>query len=147
MNAVVLMSFISAAAFIASGLLLMKRRDRVHLSNGALYPLLFAILLYASIAISNLAEHAGISNYFDPLEDISEIVFTFTFLVVLLDMIMPEMDGLEVFERLRQIDAAVKVVMTSGFSKKDNIPEGVKGFINKPFTYHELLANIAKGQG
>jgi CheY-like chemotaxis protein len=34
---------------------------------------------------------------------------------VILDMIMPEMDGNETFRRLKQIDPTIKVLISSGF--------------------------------
>ncbi|MBI9085105.1 MAG: response regulator [Desulfobacterales bacterium] len=80
MNATVLLSLISAVGFVASAVLLVKRRKKIHLSNGVLFPLLFAIFLYAFIVTSNFLEHSGITEYFDPIEDIAEIVFTLVFL-------------------------------------------------------------------
>ncbi len=57
---------------------------------------------------------------------------------VLLDMSMPRMSGLEVFQELIQIDPDVKVLMSSGFINDERmgflIDAGVKGFLNKPYT-------------
>ena len=57
---------------------------------------------------------------------------------VLLDMSMPRMSGLEVFQELIQIDPEVKVLMSSGFINDERmgflIDAGVKGFLNKPYT-------------
>ena len=58
--------------------------------------------------------------------------------VVLLDMIMPESNGVEVFAHLREVDPRIPIVMTSGFTDKQNIPEGVP-FVRKPYRMTELL--------
>ncbi len=57
--------------------------------------------------------------------------------VVVLDLIMPGMDGAEVQRRLRAHDPAVRVVMTSGYHEADIrrrfSAAGIAGFIQKPF--------------
>jgi CheY-like chemotaxis protein len=62
--------------------------------------------------------------------------------LVLLDMIMPEMNGRECFERLQSICPDVKVVLASGFSKEEDIEmmqeKGLCGFIHKPYSLREL---------
>ncbi len=57
--------------------------------------------------------------------------------VVLLDMMMPVMDGAEAFPVLRGIDASVPVVMVSGYDESDvtgQLAVGLAGFIQKPYT-------------
>jgi PAS domain S-box-containing protein len=65
---------------------------------------------------------------------------------VILDMIMPEMDGAEVFERLKAMDPGVKVLLSSGYSKEglasDILGRGCAGFIQKPFTMKELVGKL-----
>ena len=62
--------------------------------------------------------------------------------LVLLDMIMPEINGRECFERLKSICPEVKVVLASGFSKEEDIEmmkeKGLCGFIHKPYSLREL---------
>lgn len=62
--------------------------------------------------------------------------------LVLLDMIMPEINGRECFERLQSICPEVKVVLASGFSKEEDIElmkeKGLCGFIHKPYSLREL---------
>lgn len=62
---------------------------------------------------------------------------------VLLDMTMPHMDGLETFQRLKQLEPEVKVILTSGYSEQDAISrfsgKGLAGFIQKPYRPGELL--------
>ncbi len=65
--------------------------------------------------------------------------------LVILDLTMPKMSGQMVFEKLREIDPQVKVVISSGHSH-DNIRKGVfvyaKGFITKPYTLEKLGTNV-----
>ena len=57
--------------------------------------------------------------------------------LVILDMIMPEMGGGEVYDRLKAINPNVKVLLSSGYSidgqAKDILDRGCNGFIQKPF--------------
>jgi CheY-like chemotaxis protein len=66
--------------------------------------------------------------------------------IVLLDMIMPGIDGRETFIELKKIDSGVKVIMTSGFSKdkrvEDVLAEGAKDFIQKPYTIYDLTDKV-----
>lgn len=62
---------------------------------------------------------------------------------VLLDMRLPKTTGEEVFRRLKKENAAVKVVMASGFLaaniKTEMASAGVKRFVDKPYVLDELL--------
>jgi CheY-like chemotaxis protein len=66
--------------------------------------------------------------------------------VVILDMIMPGMGGGVTFERLKQIDGRVKVILSSGYSingqAKDIMDRGCSGFIQKPFAMEELSLKV-----
>ena len=57
--------------------------------------------------------------------------------LVISDMIMPIMDGMEMFRALQEIDPAVKVVVSSGFTRDDSLEEmrarGLAGVISKPY--------------
>lgn len=62
--------------------------------------------------------------------------------VVLLDMIMPEMSGLETFRELKIIDEGVKVIIVSGYSLEGEaeqlMNEGARAFIPKPYSIEDL---------
>lgn len=62
--------------------------------------------------------------------------------LVILDIIMPKMDGPQTFIELKKINPDVKVILTSGFSYEKGIGEliesGAKGFIQKPFRSSDL---------
>lgn len=64
--------------------------------------------------------------------------------LVILDLTMPHMDGEQCFRELRQIDANVKVVMSSGFSEYEVTQKftgkGLAGFIQKPYKLSALQA-------
>jgi PAS domain S-box-containing protein len=71
--------------------------------------------------------------------------------MVVLDMIMPHMGGGETFDRMREINPGVKVLLSSGYSidgqAKEILDRGCDGFIQKPFdlkgfsqTMEEIMA-------
>ncbi|HSR10309.1 MAG TPA: response regulator [Thermodesulfobacteriota bacterium] len=66
--------------------------------------------------------------------------------VVVLDMIMPGMNGGKVFDRLREMDPGVKVILSSGYSIDGDAAQimarGCNGFIQKPFGIKELSLKI-----
>ena len=68
--------------------------------------------------------------------------------IVLLDMIMPNMGGGEVYDRLKEISPDIKVLLSSGYSVDGQAAEilkrGCDGFIQKPFTMKELSAKITE---
>lgn len=67
--------------------------------------------------------------------------------LVIMDMIMPEINGREAFDQMRKIDGNCKVIISSGFTKGENLDEmrdaGLAGFINKPFRNYELSQLIS----
>jgi len=66
--------------------------------------------------------------------------------LVILDMIMPGMGGREVFERLKRINARVRVILSSGYSvegqAQEIIDRGALAFIQKPFSANNLSEKI-----
>lgn len=70
--------------------------------------------------------------------------------LVILDMVMPGMSGGEVFDRLKEIDAGVRVLLSSGYSingqAQDILDKGCVGFIQKPFTIKQLQDKIREIQ-
>lgn len=57
---------------------------------------------------------------------------------ILLDMMMPSLDGRATIKNLQYIDPQVKIIATSGLSMETNNP-GVKTFLPKPYTPQGLL--------
>ncbi|MBI3950966.1 MAG: response regulator [Acidobacteria bacterium] len=68
--------------------------------------------------------------------------------LVVLDMIMPEMDGKETYERLRARRPEVRVLFSSGFSRHNLTQEILRhprtDFIQKPYVVHELLTAVRR---
>ena len=66
--------------------------------------------------------------------------------LVILDLIMPDMGGGEVFDRLRKINPQVKVLLSSGYSRDGQANEilqrGCDGFIQKPFSLKSLSEKL-----
>jgi two-component system, cell cycle sensor histidine kinase and response regulator CckA len=66
--------------------------------------------------------------------------------LVILDMVMPEMSGLETFDTMRRIQPDVRVLVSSGHNKetemKTMIKKGCNNFIFKPFDVAMLSGKI-----
>ncbi|MBN1932012.1 MAG: response regulator [Desulfobacterales bacterium] len=66
--------------------------------------------------------------------------------LVILDMVMPNMGGKEVYERLKKINPEIKVLLSSGYSLNGEataiMQRGCNGFIQKPFTMKELSQSM-----
>jgi len=67
---------------------------------------------------------------------------------VLLDMVMPKMGGGEAYDRMKEINPDIKVLLSSGFSidgeASEILQRGCNGFIQKPFTMKQLSGVIRK---
>ncbi|MEA3365939.1 MAG: response regulator, partial [Candidatus Hydrogenedentes bacterium] len=68
-------------------------------------------------------------------------------LVVLLDMAMPGMDGFETFQKLREVDGEVPIVLCSGYGRDISMERfqerDLAGFLAKPFRMNELLKVVS----
>jgi two-component system, cell cycle sensor histidine kinase and response regulator CckA len=66
--------------------------------------------------------------------------------MVILDMIMPEMGGGDTYDRLKEINPDIKVLLSSGYSidgqAKEILERGCDGFIPKPFNMEQLSRKI-----
>ena len=80
-------------------------------------------------ALELLAQHEGVS-------------------VVLLDLTMPHMDGIEAFREIRQLRPGLPVILSSGYNEKEATSRfsgtGLDGFIQKPYEVR-TLAEILRG--
>ena len=67
--------------------------------------------------------------------------------VVILDMNMPKMNGLDCFRGLKEINSKVKVVVSSGYGKNNDLytvqREGGCEYIQKPYQISDLAKKIA----
>ncbi len=68
--------------------------------------------------------------------------------MVILDMIMPDMGGGEAYDRMKEINPDVKVLLSSGYSidgeASQILERGCDGFIQKPFAMRQLSESIRK---
>lgn len=66
--------------------------------------------------------------------------------VIVLDILMPELDGREVCRRLRQANNWTPVIMLTQLSatgeKISSLEEGADEYLNKPFDSYELMARL-----
>ncbi|MDA3832863.1 MAG: response regulator, partial [Spirochaetales bacterium] len=68
--------------------------------------------------------------------------------VVITDMVMPEMDGMELIQHIREFHPQCDVLVISGYSGQygfsDLISAGATDFIGKPFERDELQAKLQR---
>jgi len=68
--------------------------------------------------------------------------------MVILDIIMPDMGGGEVYDKIKVINPDVKILLSSGYSVNGQAIEllerGCDGFMQKPFTMEELSGKIGQ---
>jgi excisionase family DNA binding protein len=66
--------------------------------------------------------------------------------LIFLDLLMPELDGAELFRRIRQIDKQIPVVIITGYPDsevmKRAIAHGPFMVMNKPFTVDDILNTV-----
>ncbi len=66
--------------------------------------------------------------------------------LIILDLIMPEMDGGQTFDRIRELAPELPVVISSGYAMEGKaagiMARGGNGFIQKPFTIQELSKKV-----
>jgi CheY-like chemotaxis protein len=66
--------------------------------------------------------------------------------LVILDLIMPTMSGIQCLMELKKIDDSVKVLVASGYSPDNQVAEamsaGASGFLGKPYIFSRLLQTV-----
>ncbi len=79
----------------------------------------------------------AVSEFKDNINDIR---------LAILDIIMPKLDGQQVFRLIRSLKPETKVLLTSGYYTesvlKGMLKEGEASYMVKPFTFEELAQNI-----
>jgi CheY-like chemotaxis protein len=70
--------------------------------------------------------------------------------LVLLDVMMPEMDGVETYRKLQEIEPKIRVLLMSAYPEdkvgelvRELLERGCGGFLKKPFSLQELNEGIA----
>ena len=68
--------------------------------------------------------------------------------LVLMDITMPEMDGIQALKKIKSIDSSATVVMCSAMGQQamviESIQSGAKDFIVKPFQADRVLEAVKK---
>ena len=84
----------------------------------------------------------SVTTYSNPITALSALSNSKTDLV-LLDIMMPQMNGLEVLEKLKAKDSEQKVIMMTAYSTLDKVlkshKEGATNYVMKPFDSLQAL--------
>ena len=71
--------------------------------------------------------------------------------LVLMDITMPDMDGIQALKKIKEIDANANVIMCSAMGQQamviEAIQSGAKDFIVKPFQAERVLEAVKKVVG
>jgi DNA-binding NtrC family response regulator len=71
--------------------------------------------------------------------------------MVIIDIKMPRMDGIETMKKLRHIKSDIKMLVTSGYKSvetaQDAVAAGAIDYITKPFERAEILKAVRKLSG
>ena len=66
--------------------------------------------------------------------------------MVILDLIMPDISGGDTYDKLKEINPEIKVMLSSGYSidgqTSEILERGCNGFIQKPFNIKKLSQKI-----
>ena len=86
--------------------------------------------------------------HFSTGEGVTEAVFSLKPDLVLLDIMMPMKDGIQILQEIRKLDKKLPVILFSAKSNESSVMEGfsygASEFISKPFSTNELLIRINK---
>ena len=98
-------------------------------------------------SIKMMLEAAGmVVDATDLGEDGLEIGKLYDYDIIVLDLMLPDMDGMEVLRRLRSAKVATPVLILSGLAESENkvkgLGTGADDYLTKPFNKDELIARI-----
>lgn len=89
-------------------------------------------------------EVVAVASGYDAIKLLEEEYFD----LILLDLRMPGMDGVETFKKIKRLEAQPFVVIMTAFSEDEQIESAKKlkpfGFIKKPFDLYDLMPYIKK---
>ena len=105
--------------------------------------------------MQTLLERVGyeVKTLADPLV-VEEEVRAGGYHLIILDLMMPKLDGIEVLKRIRRVDTDIAVVIFTGFPNLESAVASMKldavDYIKKPFNvdeFREVLARVMKKKG
>ena len=71
--------------------------------------------------------------------------------LVMMDITMPEMDGIQALKKIKEADAGATIIMCSAMGQQamviESIQSGAKDFIVKPFQADRVLEAVKKAVG
>jgi len=66
--------------------------------------------------------------------------------LIFLDIVMPGIDGIELLQRIKEVDSNIKVIMMSGVSDEDicttAVEKGASAYITKPFSLQQVKVTL-----
>ncbi len=78
----------------------------------------------------------SVANYANPLAALESLNMS-SYDIILLDIMMPQMNGLEVLEKIKEKNENQKVIMMTAYSTLDKVlkshKEGATNYVMKPF--------------
>ena len=100
-----------------------------------------------ALAIERMLKTNGmVADHTDLGEDGLEMARIYDYDIILLDLMLPDMEGMEVLRRLRQARVETPVLILSGVSQPDSKVRsfgcGADDYLTKPFDRSELIARI-----
>ncbi|MFA5479332.1 MAG: response regulator [Candidatus Muiribacteriota bacterium] len=95
-------------------------------------------------------EKAGFTNIYtinDP-EKALEMMQKDLYKIVLLDIKMPKMDGIELLQKIKDVNPLCNIIMVTAYSDLNNVVEciakGAVDFISKPFKMKEIVEVVSQ---
>ena len=85
----------------------------------------------------------SVQTFSNPVSALSSINNNTKYDLVLLDIMMPQMNGLDVLEKLKEINSDQKVIMMTAYSTLDKVLKshkiGATNYVMKPFSSLDAL--------
>ncbi|PRM90455.1 response regulator [Aliarcobacter cryaerophilus] len=85
----------------------------------------------------------SVQTFSNPVSALSSINSSTKYDLVLLDIMMPQMNGLDVLEKLKEINSDQKVIMMTAYSTLDKVLKshkiGATNYVMKPFSSLDSL--------
>lgn len=93
-----------------------------------------------------LAEVGYTSDCISTAEDAIHALYTTTYNLAIVDIMLPGMNGFEFIKKMREMDDTIPILVLSA---KQSVPDKVRGlqtgaddYLTKPFSFQELIARV-----